>query len=150
MTFKRKFGWEFDWYAVDSIGAIALFVCGFTVVPNLIFEDEVKYLKIISYFENLPFFAKAHLSSGYESKKSKSLNGFANQILEAERGIYVFYDKDYSSVYELIAVPEYCINVLVLPDEIQNLLQPLTFNNINFSEIESLDIRKFFECSEGV
>lgn len=149
MRFKRKFGWEVDWYAVDSVGSVALFVSGFACVPKIVFADESKYLNIISYFDNLPISTNAHLSVWYESRKSQSLNGFANQILEAKKGICTFYDRYYSSIYELIAVPENEIKIITLPHEVQNFLLHIKFEDLIFAETEFIDVTKFFDCEKG-
>jgi len=69
MKFKRQIGWEFDWYAVDSIGCVALFASGHAAVPGLIFEDESKYLKVINYFENLPDTTNARLSAFTKARR---------------------------------------------------------------------------------
>ena len=78
MRFKRKIGWDFDWYAVDLTGSIALFASSTAPVPEILFEDEKKYLDVSNFFESLPKSTNAALSVLYENKKDSSLNKFAN------------------------------------------------------------------------
>lgn len=149
MTFKRNIGWEFAWYAVDSIGSVALFSSGFAVVPKIVFGDEKKYLKVVDYFDNLPSSTEASLSIWFESKKHLSGNGFANQILESQKGIFAYYDKYYTDIYECISVPNHEINIFQLPDFVQDFLKPFTLKDLVFAETESIKILDFFECVYG-
>jgi len=74
------------------------------------------------------------------------LNGFVNQISEAKRGIYTFYDKYYTNIYELISIPDECLRFGNLPDEIRRFLESVKFKDLIFAETESIEITKFFDC----
>ena len=68
--------------------------------------------------------------------------------MEAERGIYSFYEDYKSNIYNLTAIPAKGLKVSELPDEVQEFLQNLLLKEIVFSETESIDVRRFFACAE--
>lgn len=146
MNFQRDISEEFDWYGIDSIGSIALFASGFAAIPKVVFVDEDKYRYANQYFANLPEVCEARLSPWYEIRKNESLNGFANQVKEAKRGLNIFYDEYYTDIYDLNAIPEAEIKVFDLPLEIQEFLRPLTFNTLIFRQTKAIEIIQFFDC----
>lgn len=147
--FQRKqfYGWDFSWYAVDSIGSIGQFTSGYAAIPERIFYDKAEYVKIDDYFQNLPFVTKSSLSRKFENIKHLSPNVFATPLKDATRGLYVFEEKlDRSNYYELCAIPDDELKIEKLPKEIQDYLSSFTIETIQFNKTIELSILGFFEC----
>ena len=147
--FQRNqfYGWDFSWYAVDSVGEIAKFTSGHLPIPEKIFSSKSEYEKVDRFFDNLPIICKSRLSPAYERIKNHSLNGFATILEESRRGIFTFEEpSDFKDYYHLCAIPEIRLKLEEPPKEIQNYINFFKIDSIKFCETEQINILDFFEC----
>lgn len=156
MFTRKKFdGLIFNWYGIDSTGAIAEFVAGFAPIPRVVFTDEDKYRKTESYFKKLLETTEEYLSLiGLRHSKTSYDNLFEIRAT-ARKGLYSFCEPDPSTEpnsenYQLIALPNEEIKLKNLPEEIQNYLELTKFKNIVFKEIEIINITEHFQCDFGL
>jgi len=151
MLFKREsfIGFDFFWYAVDSVGAVAQFETGYAPIPEKVFSNEQEYKIIDEYLSNLPNKTNTYLSPKYEKLKKRSLNQFQT-FLEDRRGLYLFADDLHehpngTDEYELIVLPELELKVFDLPQKIQDYLAQFVFDNIIFKEVRKIKIANYFD-----
>jgi hypothetical protein len=153
LVFKRDeyYGFAFRWYGFDKFGNIAQFRSGYLPVPKLIFSDESAYNKISQYFSELPKTTDAVLVEMFAKMKAKGNGDFIGSLGVAQKGLYAISEVDTLDNgkridgYYLVAYPEQTINVVELPIDIRELIEPYYFP-IDFSEIEKIDTTTFFEC----
>jgi len=154
MPFQRKdyIGFDFAWYAVDSVGSVAQFETGYAPIPEKVYLDEQEYKIVDKYFSNLPNFTKTYLSPKYEKLKHRSLNQLQS-LLEDRNGLYLFMDDlqenpNGTNKYELFVIPEQELKVFGLPQNIQNYLAQFVFENLIFREVETIKITNYFDCKD--
>ena len=148
MNFNRKafYGLTFNWYMVDTVDSIAMFMSGYGVIPTSIFENEDNYLRINTFFDSLPILSEFYYSPELQVINIDSQNYFFGEVKMAQRGIYVYDNEEYTDQYKMIAVPQTKLNFSDLPLNIKSLLKPLKLENINFSETKELNIKEYFIC----
>lgn len=137
-------GWrpchEFDWFAVDSKGAIACFItAGFALVPKLVFRDKEILWRIYNYFYKEP--------EDYAYVRKTSTLMEYDVSLYASKGLYSFDNpSDINQPYHLVRSPQTPIHVSDLPSEIGEWLEPLTIKDLSFAESSKIDMSKYFDC----
>lgn len=94
---------EFDWFARDTNGAVAMLTSGAQVlVPRVVLQDKAAYLLVCTTFYRLPERGEAQL------KRSGS-GDFEEWVSASRRGLYA-YDWDeggrLQDSYAIVSVPE--------------------------------------------
>lgn len=145
---NQFYGWDFSWYAIDSVNSIAQFTSGHLPIPTRVFFRKAEYEKVNSFFESLPFICNSWLSPAYKKIENRSVNGFATILNEAQRGISMFEEPTNSNrnFYHLCAVPEIYLKFEDLPEEIQNYLNFFKIDSIKFSDTEKISVTDYFIC----
>lgn len=153
--FRRDawYGLIFRWYGIDKLGDIAIFETGELPIPKAVFTNEVDYKELEMYFRQLPQITTSQITGKMSKLKTASGKtlGFSDDLSTSNCGLYfidevdTFLDQEYLYGYYLLAVPNKKLNINVLPEKIQHLLSPYQFP-IVFSDIEKVDVTKYFNC----
>lgn len=146
MSFNRKafYGLNFNWYMMDAVESIAMFMSGYGPIPERVFNNEDNYLKTNKFFSSLPTLSNYYYSSDFQMIEVDSQNNFFDEIKAVQRGIYVYDNEEYTDDYNVIAIPRIKLEFSPLSLEIKNLLKPFVFKDIIFSEVKTLDMKKHF------
>lgn len=136
-------GIDVDWFAVDRVGAIAIFTTGYGVIPRSVFESEERHSRLSEFFDGAPEISEACLVSGLDPRGNYDLF-----VAEARRGLYSYYHSDYRTKepYKLIAYPVTPALLGDLPEEIQAMLAVFRLDRIEFGKAEIIRIDEHFEC----
>jgi hypothetical protein len=145
MNFKREefYGENFEWFGVDKTGYIAEFDSGYAPIPNAVFEDERKYQFLFRFFKELPEITSSRLTTKAQAEQDIGYARYDKFLEKSQKGYFVYTDPDYSSVYELISIPNKKLHISELPIHIQAFLEPLRFHTVDFETTELLDIRSY-------
>jgi hypothetical protein len=148
MDFKRKnfYGLDLNWFAVDSDNCIAQFTSGLSVIPKVIFEDQQNYESVSTYFQNLPEHCPSLLSEFAASLQNKGVADFSIDLMEARKGIFIYGEETYSSVYHLHALPTKPIKLESLEGSFQKYLERCRIAKFSFLGSKEIDISKKFVC----
>src|SRR5262249_15387990 len=155
-------GGEFDWYASDSAGHVAMFsTAGFGWVPTAVFRSPSDYLHVHEYFRNAspsttarlmrkdapierPVWKRALdlLRTNYGAVPP--LRPCYDDWLEmAARGLFTYdfdYGADAPAIYRILALPAEPLHLEILPESIRQWLIGIQFPG-NFLELTTCDPR---------
>ncbi|CAN5439036.1 hypothetical protein BH10ACI1_BH10ACI1_14290 [soil metagenome] len=151
----------FVWYGVDSEGNIAQFACDSGYVPEAFFQNISENKKLHNYFETLPETTTTKLSENLRPKFKKAADKSSgeNEFWKtgANTGLFIlreaeheFYGQWISNKppFELFLIPDKGLKTSELPNEIQKLLAPYHFENLNFEDCQFLDVSNYLYCED--
>jgi hypothetical protein len=154
-------GCGFIWYGVDSEGNVAEFSCQESFIPEVFFQDVSANIRLKEFFDKLPEKTALKLPENLRKEIKENLQRINSWGNTPQRGLFIFsepsdkawYDngcfKQYihsKNPYELLAIPNHGVNVADLPLEIQELLKPYHFENLQFADCQFLDVSKYLYC----
>ena len=143
-------GIDYEWFAVDAAGCVAAFTTGGVgPVPVTVLASHAAVDSLDEFILRLPVRGTGAMCV--------SLPRPDDYLAFAERGVFA-YDwadvhraaKNFSGVYELYSRPSSPITISELPAEFQRLLRDFAFNDTQFNNSTSLDVRTLIECNEAV
>ncbi|HMF19985.1 MAG TPA: hypothetical protein VKE98_22455 [Gemmataceae bacterium] len=135
---------DFEWYAVDDKGQVALLTsAGFGAIPLQVFLDRDIYYSAREYFNSLPH----RCGSKLFVNDSSNLSSWRDVV---HRGLFSY---DWSNSagqytpgkpYTLIAAPQKPITLFELPTSVAEYVSPIRFH-VNFEEAMDLYPEQEFE-----
>lgn len=151
----------FVWFGVDAEGNIAEFSCEFGYIPEVFFKDVEANRQVQAFFQSLPETTITKLSENMrleieqiaENNLTANLDDFF--ATGANKGYFIFEETENIHfgqmfrripAYELILIPQNRLKIRDLPDEIQKLLEPYRFENLNFEDCQYLDVSNYLYC----
>lgn len=153
----------FTWYGVDAENNVAEFRAEETYVPEIFFQDSLANKKLTDFFDNLPQITNGKIPDNLREEIKPSPEKIHLWVKESNKGIFIFEEpgdiywyqennperiKYKRNPYELKSLPDKCLKVSDLPNEIQALLKPYHFEDLKFAECNFLDASKHFYCEE--
>jgi len=131
-------GYEFDWFAIDAEGLVGHFAtAGEGSVPKIVLEHIAEAESLAEELLRLPVIGKA---TGH-------LPGNITDWLEmASRGLYSFDWQHSNGAYRLAATPSSELQIVVLPESLQEVLSRVRFANVRFRELPEVWPERECEC----
>lgn len=133
---------EFDWFARDAVGNLALLTTGgHLAVPLEVLRDKEAYLRVCAAFHQLP-------ERGTASLKRPGVGDFEDWLRASRRGLYSYdwnHDLALKDVYCVVATPTSAVPVTELSAAGVGLL---TFAG-TFAEAERVAVSQFRCSSRG-
>jgi hypothetical protein len=138
-------GYDYEWFACDKSEHISVFTsAGIGPIPTSVLVSRMQTDSLAEVVWKMPARGIATMMVNYPRPD--------DFLHYAKCGFYAYDWRDvhrtesFSRHYEIISKPEKPIRLSELPDIFQLLLQNTKFQDINFSDINSIDIRKYFDC----
>jgi hypothetical protein len=111
---------EFDWFAVDSTGALtALSTAGFGLIPRILCHKKAEILEIYRWL------------CLYTPSSPVTVNYYGQVPAEADwwgwvpKGLYWYYNPgDRGAPYRRVGIPEPALHINMLPERLQQYLRP--------------------------
>jgi hypothetical protein len=159
----EKFSYDgcgFIWYGVDADENLAEFSSEEAYVPEAFFQNASVNKKLSNFFDNLPETSGSIIPENLRPELKDSAQKFNGENsfwkTGASRGLFIFDEADgagmkgnkWKSPYELLLIPGNPLKLAELPNEIQNLLKPFSFEDSRFADCQFLDVSKYLYCEE--
>ncbi len=151
----------FVWFGVDAEGNIAEFCGELAYIPEVFFQDVEANCKVQEFFESLPETTTTKIAENLRLELKESAENSLITTLDdffltgANTGLFIFEEAEdmlfgqwfeKKPPYELFLMPDKSVKIYDLPDEIQKLLEPYRFENLNFEDCQFLDVSNHLYC----
>ena len=130
-------GLEFDWFALDSHGLIA--ICssaGWGEIPSAVLQTSTPDDTPDHYVEQLVTELPAIGGYRTEGRGPGSCNEWK---LLGQRGLFVYDWRHWQGPYDRIIVPEVTVTALTIPTELLDRLRIVTLDWMSFADCSSFD-----------
>jgi hypothetical protein len=151
ITPDEQIGSDFEWFAVDRNGAIAVFFSGGNKLPDLIAASKENLKLLSSWF--LEYMVANFQDDPEQSRlgaKIPTLSEIQRLIVAHHFGLHIFDNQDPggwgTKVYVRYATPERAIYLDSLPHEIRKILEMATFD-CDFDQENEIDVERFLKYS---
>ncbi len=135
---KESVGCEFDWYACDARGNVALFsTAGFGEIPEIVFSALYEYAMVDAYF-----------SLDRSSLKITPAAWGTREVFgkHSDNGLFVYDWQHWSGPYKCIEKPSFPLNIESIEKCVQQPLKMLKFGGVDFSRQDQIYPQNWHEC----
>jgi hypothetical protein len=130
-----RWGTEFDWLAVDSVGCVALLSsAGYGPVPHNVAQQEDLVDAAVDEAEHLPT-----VGAAIEMVARQPTGDHSDWYQAAARGFYAYDWTVWDGPYERLAVPTRPVHAAELPPSVREAAQLIRFS-ITFAEAGRLTL----------
>ena len=132
-------GSEFDWFAVDRDGHVALFAtAGYGPIPQAVLESVDEQRQVETYLSSIPATTQA-IHIGGEGD-------LEDWFAVARRGLYAYDWQHWNGPYGMIASPETPLHISSVPGHLQVIIGKTRLESLSFGGSSNVELAEFFVC----
>lgn len=128
---------------------MAMFMSGYGPIPEIVFQNELRYTNVNRFLASLPVISSSYYGADFLENEITAANNMFPDVLAASKGLYVYDNEEYTEEYHRVAMPKDKLTASDLNSELRSFLTPFIFQELAFADVPSIAITEFFNCTDS-